>query len=154
MLMRARVSWPGSPSGWLDLNNHNGYELGADTRKEERTTLRRRDAQAPHLPGVYTYSVVPEMVTVGVGVWVVGDTHHQLWERCEALRSAFSQLSYTMDWLVGDMTEVWSCTPADHTIATQREFWHNKRALFTADVPRFPDVERRKAAPTGDWVQQ
>jgi len=147
LVLRCKISLPGYPGGWLDINDHLGYELHADTLSGSQMRHRRQTASSAYLPGEFTITAVPENVDENVSVWVTGDTHHQMMQNLYQLQDAFSQLMFVMSWVIEDHAFWWSCQVADYQIQTQRELWHAKRTRITATVPRAPTVYYEQVIP-------
>lgn len=137
LLVRARVS---TSQGWLDVNDHYGYELEADTLNNRQVSHRKQEVQHPYVPGTFVVSSVAENVTETVSIWVRGQSHYEMGQRIAALEDAFSQLQYYMEWIVENHLTTWFCQVADYQINTQREYRHARVAKFVAQVPRYPTV--------------
>ena len=144
LIVRASVS---SPTGWIDLNDHERYELEATSRNNRSVKFRRQEVTSPYLPGTWLINAVPDMISEVVSVWVRGTSHFDLTRNVSALEDAFSQLSFTIRWATDDSYEEWMCQLSDYTIATQREYQHARVAKFTAEVPRYPWSSIRQVIP-------
>jgi hypothetical protein len=135
LLVRARVS---SPAGWININDHINYELSGETRGSRQVGHRKQEVTSPYINGSFVVNAVSDNIDEQVAVWVFGDSHYTMLQKVQALETAFTQLSYAIEWVIEDHAEIWDCQLADYTVNTQREFLHAKQALFTATVPRQP----------------
>lgn len=135
LIIRCRIT---TPDGWMDLNNHDSYELEAESLGNRQVTHRKQEASNPYVPGTWVVSAVPDNVVETVSLWVRGQNHYELSQRVMALEDAFSQLQFYMQWSVEDRLMTWFCQVADYQINTQREFQHATMAKFVAQVPRYP----------------
>lgn len=141
-------AWVSTSTGWLDLNNHNGFEIDGDSLGNRQVTHRRQEVSSPYLPGSWVVNSVPEMVTETVGVWVRGSSHAEMYFRLAALQDAFTQPTFFMSWQVEDHQETWVCNLSDYSINTQREFLHSRTARFVAQVPRYPYAPQEQVIPS------
>lgn len=135
LTVRCRMT---TEAGWLDLNDHFGYELEADTMNNRQVTHRKQEVQNPYVPGTFVVSSVPDNVIETVSVWVRGQNHYEMGKNIEVLEYAFSQLQYYMQWVVENHMVTWFCQVADYQVNTQREYRHARLAKFVAQVPRYP----------------
>lgn len=136
-VLRVRVELSTS-KGWLNINDHDAYELEAETRSTRQVTHRRQETSSPYVPGTFVINAVPENINETISVWVRGPSHHDLATRIDSLTNALTQPQFYVRWTVEDHTETWLCQIADYTITSQRELTHATVAKVSANVPRYP----------------
>lgn len=137
IIIRCKIS---TPSAWMDVNNHDGYELGAESRATTQVTHRKQTVQSPYVPGTFTLNAVPDNVTETLSWWVRGTDHHDMQVKVRRLTEALTQPDFYVDWTVEEHNEIWRCQTSDYSIETKREFLHAKVAKINAQVPRYPEV--------------
>ena len=79
-------------------------------------------------------------VTETVEVYVHGADQISVTENILRLTDAFSQSLYNVRVTMDDNQETWRCFPAEYSIERSQVFAHNKMAVVTLQVPRFPKV--------------
>ncbi len=137
IVVRCKIS---TPSGWMDVNNHDGYELGAESRAQVQVTHRKQTISSAYVPGSFTLNAVPDNVMESVSWWVRGTDHHDMQVKIRRLTEAFTQPDFYMDWTIEEHAEVWRCQTADYSIETKREYLHAKIANVKAQIPRYPEL--------------
>jgi hypothetical protein len=135
MNLSCRVS---TDSGLLEINDGVTFKLDADSTAQRQVQWRRQQVQSPFVHGTFTVRAVMDNVTEIISVLVYGSSNTDLREQLRRLTEAFSQMEYTITWIVDDDTYAWRCTPADYQIDTRREFQHAKMAKATFQVSRYP----------------
>lgn len=135
--IKCRITTPG---GWLDLMS-GPYKLSADAFVDEAVTWRRQEVQNPFVEGSWLVNAVRENVTTAVDVWVRCASQPELAKAVEALKEAFSQINYGLEFTVEGVTYYYRCYAADYTVKTGREFRASTMAQFSAQVPRHPISE-------------
>lgn len=133
------ISWGGD---WVDLNDTVNYKVSGDgTRDNTTTSYRKIEAQSPMYGGSYLIHAVPEMVVENVSIRVHGSTQAIMIANFQAVQEYFSQFEYQMRWTFDNQQETWNCELADANVSRAMVWSHNKIALASFSVPRFPDVE-------------
>lgn len=140
--VRCQITTPG---GFIDLNDHERYELEKTTFSTVQATFRRSQATNPYVSGSFTVNAVPENVMENLSVWCRGDTHADLWDAVIALTDALRQVTYNIERIIEDDYELWSCFTADYSVNYQQEYLHARTALVNAQIPRLPETVRRLA---------
>lgn len=127
--------------GTIDLNDHTGYAIGADSRNQTQLSYSQIKATSPALAGEYLIHSTPQMVTESVQVYIYGLTQTSVQTRYKALMAAFEHWSYQLAWSWGDYSEHWNCNAVASVNANFGQgMLHNYMGLVTLSVPRFPTV--------------
>ena len=132
-----------TPGGWLDLMA-DPYRLAADAFADEMLTWRKQEVANPFVDGTWVVNATKENITSVVDVYVRTDSTLETAMAVKALREAFSQVNYGIEFLIDDVVYFYRCYVADYTVKTPREFRFSTMAQFTAQVPHDPNVEIRE----------
>ena len=131
--------------GWLDLMS-GPYRLSAEAFVEESLTWRRAEVSNPFVDGSWLVSAVKDNVTSAVDVYVRGATTSETSRAVNALKAAFSQMNYGIEFTVDDVTTFYQCYASDFSVKTPRELRFSRMAQFSAQVPRQPVPETTVAS--------
>lgn len=128
---------------WLDLSD------GAFTPHSEMLTAsakqwRRITATHPNLDGDYLVHATLGMVSEQVKIWCRGVDQVDLAGLYTTLEAVFEQFEFRIRITFDDFRETWLCQASDYSIERSHVWTHNAMAVFTATVPRFPDVTREE----------
>jgi hypothetical protein len=135
--IKCRVTTEG---GWLDLMA-GPYRLSAEAFVEEALTWRRAEVSNPFVDGSWLVSAVKDNITSAVDVYVRGETTAVTANAVEALKAAFGQINFGIEFTVDDVTYFYKCYASDYTVKTPRELRFSRMAQFSAQVPRHPVAE-------------
>jgi hypothetical protein len=127
-------------SRWVNLNDHDVYRIGADSRESTSKTWRKIVADSPILGGNFLIHAVPDMVSEQVSVWVYGTTQTEVADNLFFLTEMFEQYDYRIRWTFDDYREYWRCQLADATMSRGHVWTHNLMAQAQFNVPRYPDI--------------
>jgi hypothetical protein len=140
MIYKCRITTPG---GWLDLMT-DPFKLSAEAFVESSLTWRKQEANNPFVDGTWVVNATKENITSVVDVYVRGETTAETTASLKALRDAFGQLNYGIEFTIDDVVYYYRCYVADYTIKTPREFRFSTMAQFSAQVPHDPNYEIRE----------
>lgn len=141
-----------TPEGWLNLNDGVVFTLAAGTIESSSTTHRRQELTNPFLEGSYVVNALRENVTEAISVYVRGETHGDMREALEVLKSAFDQVSFDMVIAQGGATQTWHCYASDYEVNTRREFLYATMAQVSISVVRAPEVDLESVPGTTSYV--
>lgn len=137
-------------SGWLELNDHETYELSAtSTRQSTSTTYTRLEVTSPILPGSYLVHLTPGMVNETLAFYITAGSTAGTQAAFEALLAAFEQWTYQIKWTYAgggvapgsDYVETWDCNATTAATIDQSQVNAiNLRASASFAVPRFPTI--------------
>ena len=129
------------PGVWVDLNDSLNYKVaGGETRDGRAVQWRRIVATNPVMEGEYLVHAVKEKVIETVNLYVLSDSQVELATNISTLENLFSQFSYQLKFTFDSSVEIWDCWAADYVLSRSAVWTHSKMAMFSAQVPRFPDV--------------
>jgi hypothetical protein len=140
--VRCRVTTEG---GWLDLMS-GPYRLSAEAFVEESLSWRRAEVSNPFVDGSWLVSAVKDNITSAVDVYVRAASTAELSGAVAALKAAFSQINYGIEFTVDDVTTFYQCYAADYSVKTPKELRFSRMAQFSAEVPRHPVAETQVAS--------
>lgn len=134
MIVSARIS---TPDDWLELNT-GLYRLQADSFADSSTTWRRNSVTNPFVEGTWTVNALRENVQETLSVWVKGDGVTSTLQAVEALKTAFSQLTYLLEVTFDAEMYTYHCQVADCQVLASRELRHAGIAQVVLSIPRHP----------------
>lgn len=143
MIIKCRMT---TDSGWLDLMS-DPYKLSSESFVDESMTWRKQEVSNPFVDGTWVVNATKDNLSSIVDVYVRGSTTMQTRLAIEALKAAFSQINYGIEFTNDDVVMYYKCYVADYSIKTPREFRFSTMAQFTATVPMDPNYEVRKVLP-------
>jgi hypothetical protein len=111
---------------------------------ESSLTWRKQEANNPFVDGTWVVNATKENITSVVDVYVRGESTMEATNALKALRDAFSQLNYGIEFTIDDVVYYYRCYVADFSIKTPREFRFSTMAQFSAQVPHDPNYEIRE----------
>ena len=136
-----------TPTGWLDLEDDEHYELHSDSLAQRAISWRKQQVTSPYVEGTYTTAAVKESVTENLVVTVRATDQLELAQLIQALTDGLDQMSYQVMVSVNGLVEYWTCVePAEYTIEMQHEFRHAMIGVVRANVIRLPTLTYAAAA--------
>lgn len=136
-----------SPSGWLDLEDDDIYELHAEALNDRQVQWRKQQVTSPYVDGTYTTAAVKENVSEALSIWVRAADPLELATRIAQVTDALDQLTYTLMFRSNNYVEYWTAVePADYTINMAHELRHAFRGIVRATVYRLPELTWGAAA--------
>ena len=136
-----------TPTGWLDLEDDEHYELHGDALAQRAVTWRKQQVSSPYVEGTYTTAAVKENVTEALVVLVRGGDPLELADLIAAVTDGFDQMAFQVMLTINGMVEYWTCVePAGYTIEMQREFRHAVIGVIRGEVVRLPPLTYAAAA--------
>lgn len=125
-------------TGWFDLEDGAHYSVHADSLASKSVSYRQRTVENDFVEGSFIATSVRENITETLAFWVSGSSHYEWRTYVDKLTDALEQLSYLVMVRIEDMAEYWTCSPAQWTVETQREFIHARMGVVRASIPRLP----------------
>lgn len=129
------------PDGWLDINDHNKYELEKSTLSRRSVSHQRKTIRSEFSDGSWVVDAYRNNVNETVAVWVRGHQYADASRNLKDLENAFSQLYYKIDWVVSGDAHRWHCQVSDYSVSSTQPMLHANIFKLTARVVRHPDIE-------------
>jgi hypothetical protein len=126
------------PQGWINLDDHERYIVGAESFATSATTWRRVQVQGPYVAGKFTVSAVPDQVTENVTVYVLGSSQSDLQANLAALIDAVSQPYFQFVFSIDETSYIWDCDCADYTVAYTTATLNARQITVKLQILRHP----------------